>query len=291
MIVGKVGDGLSVAYGVSDAGHVTGEAEGSTVTYADARPGSDVEFIAGGDSVKETLVLKDASAPTEWRFPLTLEGLTAAIDDHGGVVFADADGEVRAWTPAGWMQDSHLAPDSNEGVISSGVTYSLEEDGGRQVLVVKLDEEWLAAPERVFPVRVDPSVRSVDATSGTYVEYPYNQNFASDTVLKAGTYDGGGHKAAAFLRFSGVESTLKNAWVLGANLALYNTWSQSCTARPVTVHPITSNWSETTTTQYPGPSTGASLASKSFAHGWRAGGRARAPAAAGPPRPNPPGRG
>ncbi|MFH9412110.1 LamG-like jellyroll fold domain-containing protein [Streptomyces rochei] len=265
----RVGDGMSVAYGVSDARAVVGQAEGSTVTYPDARTGADLEFIAGGDSVKETLVLKEASAPTTWRFPLTLEGLTAAIDDHGGVVFADADGKVRAWTPAGWMQDSNLAPDSNEGVISSGVTYSLEVEDGRQVLVVALDKEWLASPERVFPVRVDPSVKSVDATSGTYVQYPYNQNFASDTVLKVGTYDGGGHKAAAFLRFSGLETTLKNAWVLGANLALYNTWSLSCSARPVTVHPITSNWSESTTATYPGPSTGASLASKSFAHGWR----------------------
>lgn len=265
----RVGDGMSVAYGVSDARAVAGQAEGSTVTYPDARTGSDLELIAGGDSVKETLVLKDASAPTTWRFPLTLEGLTATIDDHGGVVFADADGKVRAWTPAGWMQDSNLAPDSNEGVISSGVTYSLEEEDDRQVLVVTLDKEWLASPERVFPVRVDPSVKSVDATSGTYVEYPYNQNFASDTVLKVGTYDGGSHKAAAFLRFSGLESTLKNAWVLGANLAMYNTWSLSCSARPVTVHPITSNWSESTTAKYPGPSTGASLASKSFAHGWR----------------------
>ncbi|MCZ9348725.1 hypothetical protein NGM36_02695 [Streptomyces mutabilis] len=77
----RVGDGMSVAYGVSDARAVAGRAEGSTVTYPDARTGSDLEFIAGGDSVKETLVLKDASAPTTWRFPLTLEGLTATIDD------------------------------------------------------------------------------------------------------------------------------------------------------------------------------------------------------------------
>nr|WP_240469175.1 LamG-like jellyroll fold domain-containing protein [Streptomyces sp. OM5714] len=265
----RVGEGMSVAYGVSEAAPVTGQVYGSTVTYAGVRAGSDVEFIAGGDSLKETLVLKDANAPTEWRFPLALQGLTAAVDDHGGVVFADAEGEVRAWTPSGWMQDSNLAENSNEGVISSGVTYSLEGDDGRQVLVVTLDKQWLASPERVFPVRVDPSVRSVDATSGTYVEYPYNQNFASDTVLKTGTYDGGKHKAAAFLRFTGLESTLKNAWVLGANLALYNTWSLSCSARPVTVHPITSNWSESTTSKYPGPATGASLASKSFAHGWR----------------------
>nr|WP_308050354.1 LamG-like jellyroll fold domain-containing protein [Streptomyces sp. TRM72054] len=112
-------------------------------------------------------------------------------------------------------------------------------------------------------------MKSVDATSGTYVEYPYNTNFASDTVLKVGTYHGGSHKASAFLRFAGLETTLKNAWVIGANLSLYNSWSYSCTARPVTVHPITSNWSETTTSKWPGPSTGASLASKPFAHGWR----------------------
>jgi large repetitive protein len=265
----QVDDGVSVGYGVDDAHPVTGQAEDSTLTYENARPHSDVEFLAGSDSVKETLVLKDAAAPTEWRFPLQLQGLTAALDEHGNVVFTDAEGAVRAWSPAGWMQDSHLAPDSNEGVVSSGVTYSLTVEDGRQVLVVTLDKAWLSAPERVFPVRVDPSVQSVDATSGTYVEYPYSTNFASDTVLKAGTYDGGSHKASAFLRFAGLETTLKNAWVISANLALYNTWSQSCTARPVTVHPITSNWAESTTSKWPGPSTGASLASKSFAHGWR----------------------
>ncbi|MEU3890796.1 LamG-like jellyroll fold domain-containing protein [Streptomyces sp. NPDC029041] len=265
----QVGEGLSVGYGVADAEAAGGQAKGSTLTYPGVRPHADLEFVAGSESVKETLVLKDADAPTEWRFPLDLQALTARIDDHGGVEFIDADGTPRAWTPAGWMEDSNFAKDANEGAISSGVTYDLDEENGRQVLVVKLDEDWLKAPERVFPVRVDPSVKSFDSTSGTYVEAPYDQNFASDTVLKAGTYDAGGHKAAAFLRFTGVESTLKNAWVLGANLALYNTWSQSCAARPVTVHPITSNWSETTTTKYPGPSTGASLASKSFAHGWR----------------------
>ncbi|MFH9554498.1 LamG-like jellyroll fold domain-containing protein [Streptomyces sp. NPDC017435] len=265
----QVDKGVSVGYGVDDAHPVAGQAEDSTLTYENARPNADVEFIAGSDSVKETLVLKDVGAPAEWRFPLELEGLTAQLDAHGNVVFVNAEGAVRAWTPAGWMQDSNLAPDSNEGAISSGVTYSLVVEDGRQVLVVKLDKNWLSAPERVFPVRVDPSVQTVAATSGTYVEYPYTTNFASDTVLKVGTYDAGSHKASAFLRFTGLETALKNAWVISANLALYNTWSQSCTARPVTVHPITSNWGETTTSKWPGPSTGASLVSKSFAHGWR----------------------
>ncbi|MEV4439694.1 LamG-like jellyroll fold domain-containing protein [Streptomyces sp. NPDC049577] len=264
-----LGDRVAMSYGLQGASHVTGVVDGSVITYPDARPSADLRYIASNDTVKETLVLKSKDAPTEWRFLLSAEGLTANLDDQGGVTFTDKSGKQRARIPAGWMEDSHLAENANQGEISSGVRYSLATDNGRQVLVVTLDKDWLNAPDRVFPVKVDPSVKGVDATSGTYVQAPYNTDFSSDTVLKAGTYDGGTHKAASFLRFDGVESSLKNAWVLDAKLSLYNTWSYSCDARPVTVHAITSDWSESSTKSYPGPDTGSSLASKSFAHGWR----------------------
>ncbi|MEV6450157.1 LamG-like jellyroll fold domain-containing protein [Streptomyces anulatus] len=265
----ELGDRLSVGYGVEDARPSGGQVSGSVITYPEVHEAADLEFVAGSGSLKETMILRSKDAPTRWRFPLHVQGLTASIADHGGVSFTDAQGVEQAWMPAGWMEDSRREDNSGQGEISSGVRFSLVEEAGGQVLVVDLDEEWLHAPDRVFPVRVDPSLKSVAATSGTYVQSPYNQNFSSDTVLKTGTYDGGGHKAAAFLRFSGLETTLKNAWVVNAGLALYNTYSYSCTARPVTVHPITSNWAESTTTKYPGPSTGSALASKSFAHGWR----------------------
>ncbi|MCX4654948.1 DNRLRE domain-containing protein [Streptomyces microflavus] len=265
----ELGDSLSVGYGVESAQPSGGQVSGSVITYPEVREAADLEFVAGSGSLKETIILRSREAPSQWRFPLHAEGLTASIAEHGGVSFTDADGVEQAWMPAGWMEDSRRAENSAQGEISSGVKFSLEAEADQQTLVVTLDEDWLQAPERVFPVRVDPSLKSVTATSGTYVQSPYNQNFSSDTVLKAGTYDGGGHKAAAFLRFAGLETTLKNAWVINTGLALYNTYSYSCTARPVTVHPITSNWAESTTTKYPGPSTGSALASKSFAHGWR----------------------
>ncbi|MER5307278.1 LamG-like jellyroll fold domain-containing protein [Streptomyces sp. NPDC002773] len=266
----SVSETASLGYAIEGASHSRGTVSGSVITYRDVRRASDVELIAGSNSVKETLVLKDRSAPTEWRFPLALNGLTAQLDGHGGVVFTDPAGRQQARMPAGWMEDSRHQENASEGVISAGVTYRLENLSGRQTLVVSLDREWLAAPERVYPVKVDPSVNGVGATSGTYVESPYNTNFSTANVLKVGTYDGGGHKAASFLRFDGLNTgSLKNAWVISANLALYNSWSSSCTARPVTVHQITSNWSEASTSVYPGPSTGPALGSKSFAHGWR----------------------
>ncbi|MFI8509614.1 LamG-like jellyroll fold domain-containing protein [Streptomyces sp. NPDC085460] len=264
-----VNETASIGYAIEGAAPSRGRVNGSVITYPEVRPSADVELIAGSASMKETLVLKDRSAPTEWRFPLVLKGLTAKLDGHGGISFVDGTGRQQGWMPAGWMEDSKKTPHSNEGVISSGVSYEIVREGSRQILVVKLDRTWLADPERVFPVKVDPSVNGLGAVSGTYVESPYNQNFSSDTVLKVGTYDGGGHKAASFMKFSGLDTTLKNAFVINANLSLYNTWSYSCTARPVTVHEITSNWSEGSTSSYPGPATGGALGSKSFAHGWR----------------------
>lgn len=259
----------SIGYAVEGAGAVPGEADGPVVTYRGARDLADLEFIGGNDFIKETLILHGPDAPTQWRFPLELQGLTAELDEDGAIVFLDSEGTPHAVMPAGWMEDSDFGERSGQGAISDGVRYELLRSNGRQVLSVTLDEEWLNDSERVFPVRVDPSVSRIDSSSSTYVQKPYNINFSTDTVLKAGTYDGGTHAAASFLRFSGVESTLKNAWVLDARLGIYNTWSYSCDPRPVTVHPITQNWSAATLKNYPGPATGAALGSKRFAHGWR----------------------
>nr|WP_308434583.1 LamG-like jellyroll fold domain-containing protein [Streptomyces melanogenes] len=263
------GDSASVGYAVEGAAAVKGSTDGSMIRYPDIRTSADLELLAGNDSVKETIVLKSKDAPTQWRFPLALNGVTARLADSGGLEFVNAAGTVQAWMPSGWMEDAKVGENTNEGQISTGVRYSLAEEAGRQILVVTLDQQWLADPARVFPVKVDPSVSRFDATVATYLQSPYNQNFTSATVMKVGTPDGGDSKALGLLRFAGVEKTLKNAWVVNASLSLYNTWSYSCDAKPVTIHPITSNWSEQTTTKYPGPSTGNALASKSFAHGWR----------------------
>ncbi|WP_432747297.1 DNRLRE domain-containing protein [Streptomyces sp. JH002] len=265
----RLDDQRSIGYAVEGAAGVVGEAEGPVLTYRGARNLTDLEFIGGNDFIKETLILHGPEAPLEWRFPLELRGLTAELDEDGAVVFLDSEGTSHAVMPPGWMQDSDFDERSGEGAISGEVHYELLRIDGRQVLAVTLDEAWLTDPERVYPVRVDPSVSRIDSSSSTYVQKPYNINFSTDTVLKAGTYDGGTHAAASFLRFSGVESTLKNAWVLDARLGIYNTWSYSCDPRPVTVHPITQNWSAATLKNYPGPATGAALGSKRFAHGWR----------------------
>jgi hypothetical protein len=120
-------------------------------------------------------------------------------------------------------------------------------------------------------VTVDPSTNISDSRD-TYVMYPFTADYSGDTEMKVGTYDGGDHKAKAFMGFGSVGSDLKNDYVLGSKLSLYNSYSYSCKSAPVYVYPITESWSATTTTKWPGPSTGSALGSRSFAHGYRANG-------------------
>ncbi|GAA4230000.1 polymorphic toxin-type HINT domain-containing protein [Actinomadura meridiana] len=263
-----------LGFGIAAAAPSEGQIQGGQVTYPDVRPSSDVRFTARNGGAKEEIVLKDASAPTEWVFPLRLKGLAGRMGPGGSVEFVDSSGTVKVRFPAGYMVDSKIGEHSGEGVRSDGVTYELITLNGQPVLRMRLDQGWLKDPDRVFPVTVDPTSEIVTgnfATSGdTYVMYPYDNNNSGENELKAGTYDGGDHIARSFLRFTNVSSELQNQYILGANLGLFNNWSYSCQAAPVTIWQITQSWAASTTTKWPGPSyKSPSLAAKSFAHGWR----------------------
>jgi len=256
-----------VAFGVAGAAAVPGVASGSSVSYANVRPDSTIRFTAGTSMVKEQIVLDSPAAPASWVFPLDLTGLHAQSGSGGIVEFADASGRVVAYVPPGFMSDSNIDPHSGDGATSWNVSYSLVTYGGRQAIKVTLDSAWLHSSARVFPVTVDPSV-AVNSDGTTYVQYPDTNDFSGDTEIHVGTYDGGSDKAMSYLSFSAVATALKNDTVLGAQLALFNTWSYSCSPRPVYVYPVTSSWSITGNKSWPGPSTGAAIGRRSFAAGW-----------------------
>ena len=131
-----------------------------------------------------------------------------------------------------------------------------------------LDATWLDSPSRVFPVTVDPSVEAFNSGGTTYVESPNDADYSGEPEIDTGTWDGGTNVARSLLNFSGVASTLSHDTVLGSELGLFNSWSYSCSARPVDVYPVTSSWSVTGDKTYPGPSIGAAIGTKSFATGW-----------------------
>jgi hypothetical protein len=257
-----------LGFGLAGASHAPGAVSGGTVTYAGAGPQADLRFTAGAGFVQEQLILRSASAPSSWVFPLDLAGLHTVTGPGGVIEFARPSGTVVAEVPHGFMADSNISARSGDGAVSTGVSYSLTNVDGRPAIQMRLDAAWLHAKARVFPVTVDPSVSAVNSNGTTYVMSSGAGDNSGDTEIKIGTYDGGSDIAKSFIKFDSVSSSLKNATVLGVRLGLFNSWSYSCSPRAMYVYPVNQSWPATGSKSWPGPSTGAAVGRATFATGW-----------------------
>ncbi|WP_433797428.1 LamG-like jellyroll fold domain-containing protein [Actinoplanes sp. CA-252034] len=255
--------GLSVGYDLHGAAEVTPVVQDNTATYPDVLPGTDLELQTFTGGVKETMVLDSPAAANEWVFPLHLEGLTPRETGNGGIDLVDATGKVQALFPPGSMTDSRFDPRSGDMTRSSAVQMSLTTLNSAPALRVVADRTWLNDPARVYPVRVDPTVTTVD-TGDVYVDND-NKTSAGDQAgdnLPIGTYDDGTTKARSFLRFDNFDNNgLNGRRVTSASLKLYLTWQYSCdVARPFYVYRVTEPWTTTalSNSTFPGPDVGSS---------------------------------
>lgn len=265
-----IADDVSVAFSIADAASSEGELVGDSgeVLYRDVRTDADVRLSAVVDGVKELLILRSVQAPTSWTFPLRLQGLTPRVNSEGDTVeFTDSAGQVRAIIPPGWMEDSKISPTTGEGAISRGVRYSLVESAGSWSLQVELDKAWLSSPDRVFPIQVDPTLRSNVDSDDTYVTSGYNANASFEDELKVGTSDGT-RVSASFLNFQAAFSQIPRSYVLSASLNVVETWSLSCTASPVDLYVVGGAWTGSTLRTWPGPWLGKKLGTLNAAHGY-----------------------
>ncbi|MWA05377.1 DNRLRE domain-containing protein [Actinomadura sp. LD22] len=267
------------AFGVNGAQAVQGRVQGNSITYAGVRPDADLQLtVLDGGSVKEQITLRSPNAPTEWEFPLRAENLTPRMAPDGSVELLDKGGQVAGRIPHGFMVDSKIDPRSGDSARSEAVTYGLQQRGDTWVLKVSADPSWVQDPARVFPVVVDPTtVWNYSDTHDTYVQTGYGSSPYAENELKAGTYDGGSTKAATYLAFTQVDNDLAHSKIYDVDLYMYNYWSYSCKATPVTVYGVTKAWSQSDLAAYPGPKYGSALASKSYAHGWTDGSGAASP--------------
>jgi YD repeat-containing protein len=163
-------------------------AAGAHAVYADALPGVDVRYDALADAVKETLILKSAETPREYRFKLALSnGLKARLTRAGELKVVGRDGLARFLVPApvAWQQGDENQP--------SGDHVRFAYDPADRVLTLRVDDAWLSAPGRRFPVSIDPWVQfPADEGDCTLSSADGEQSLSdcASTDLKVGNVDG-----------------------------------------------------------------------------------------------------
>ncbi|HVF20811.1 MAG TPA: DNRLRE domain-containing protein [Mycobacteriales bacterium] len=225
-------------------------AQGTRITYPRVLPATDLRYDIGPSEVKETLVLADRSASSTYRFRLeSPDGtpLHAEPADGGGweVWSAKSDGPLFALEPS-WAAEAGPTGDGfpeSEPHVSTSVVAAT---GGLDV-TLQVDTAWLYAPERRFPVIVDPTIAlqpaPLDASLNPACPTCTADNWRS--WLSVGTTATDPWRAAVKFDLADLPGSANLA---SADLQLF--FNDSCilgqcsVAHTVTAHRVTGSWAQ-----------------------------------------------
>ena len=208
---------------------------GNTATYVDVRPGVDVVVSATAAGIEQNVVIKSRAALTEIR-GLTLPVVSKAeasftADPSGNVALKDSTGRVFARAAGMQMWDAATDPASGQPLrrpLTASVS-KLATKAGRAPginLALKPDQVWLADPNRVFPITLDPTINPESTTFDTFVKQGSSSDFSGNGDLEFGTTSG--NVTRSFLSWD--MTGMQHATVSSATVNFYNFFSQSCTA-------------------------------------------------------------
>jgi RHS repeat-associated protein len=252
---GVILDSLTLALRGTNRAHP--QVTGSKVTFRNVLPGVDRTTTVTANGPAEEIILQSAQSPSTFEFDLRTNSLTPKLDEAtGDIWFTEPAGAVRAVIAAAKMRDAtgkeHPAR----------YTLSKVDHGWR--LTVAADPDWLR--QSAFPVVINAASRIDSDQDDTYVTSGAAANHSGEIQLKAGKEAGSGI-SASYLHFSGLTSSLRNQYIVGAKLQLVNVGSGSCVPTPVDVFAVGAPWSGSTLTSWPGAPLAQHLAQRSFAHG------------------------
>lgn len=161
--------GYEVKFGLEGSRSVEGERDPllgwsglneQAVEYENVLGSSDARFVVGVSSVKETLSVPSRPSRDSWTWNIQAPGLQLRLSELGAVEFVSGAGEVVMHIPTPAVWDSSGEPGKREPeVVNPEVSLTPKGDGD-WALTVKVSRAWLDAPDRVYPVIVDPAIEA-----------------------------------------------------------------------------------------------------------------------------------
>ncbi|MFC5833981.1 DNRLRE domain-containing protein [Nonomuraea insulae] len=237
---------------------VTPEVDGSKVTYRGAfGDGADLVYEVSASGVKENIVLAHAPAGApSYAFTLTVTGgLKAQAGQDGSIAFVSPSGTRPLFTiPKPIMTDAADDPAAPTGKrFSPAAGQTVSQQGDQVTVTVSADASWLAAPERAWPVTIDPTVVVAPAAGSSkdvsIVSTAPTTNYYYDLRLMVGRSGTSVNRSLVQFDLAGVVPA--GTVIDKAELGLY--YDQTLTATGTTAVPlearaVTSAWEESTAT-------------------------------------------
>ena len=177
------------------------------------------------------------------------------VTDNGITYYDNETGEITGYISSPWMNDA------SGNAYSEDITYELEEVEGKKgeyILTMTVDEEYLNAPERKYPVTIDPSntwqgsseIKDAYVISGSTYG---NTNFyeSGTTKMPAGKNSTGTHRT--YMKLIDLKAITGGKSISSAKFTAYQT-ADSGSNQSIGIYRITESWSPSSVTHNNRPS-------------------------------------
>jgi RHS repeat-associated protein len=215
---------------------------GDTAVFDSVKPETNLVYESCPDGIKETVVLSGPDAPASFTFDVALDGVKLCQEPGGGyVLVSEGTGKIVSRLGSLVVFDSSANGADGAPAFCDETTTTVTLSAGTARITYSISSEWLAAPERVFPVRVDPTFTS---SYDTYVSSAQpDTSFGTDTYLHVGHTPSYGYQRS-YMFFD--TTSLQQSDIYAANLRLFLSQKGGSNVN-VNVAKVTSAWDESTT--------------------------------------------
>jgi hypothetical protein len=185
----------------------------SSVNYPEIFSGVDLEYVLRGEEVKENLLLKSNESQRSFTQTFNFTNLTPNSQEDGTILLVDEKGITIFRFERPLMVDA-------KGVESQDIQSTLTQVNKTWQLTMTPSAKWLDAPERVYPIALDPTISTLISTAAiddahVTATLP-NSNFYNSYILKTGF---GGCIHRTYLKFA-LPTLTASDMVITASLAM-----------------------------------------------------------------------
>ena len=225
----------------------------SVVLYKDVYNKTDFEYIIGSDGLKENIILNGKKSPDEFTSVYKANGLVPVQTDDKTIELRAEDESVVYVITAPYMEDE-------TGQTSGNIKLTLSDIKNNTFKVkMTLDQEWLLADGREFPVIIDPMLKTNQTPSGVQSAF-VSSKYPNKCYKASGTDDMGSIYVGNIYEFGQTESYIKFTTLPKLGIAdkvvdarLYIGLRQCQVGLPVNIKRLVNDWNEKTVTWNNGP--------------------------------------
>jgi RHS repeat-associated protein len=228
----------SLSFALQEGKEAMPTVSGDTATYKEALTSTDFQYLSSSTGVKETALLKDASAPRALRFTLSASpGLSAREGADGTIELLDEQGTTQFRIPAPEAVRSGADPASGRGLTST-----LSASGDGWTLSVDTSAPWLREELATGPVAIDPGIEVGGSQNCTIESDTPKTSACTGETFQAGYQsETPAHEHHGLLQFS-LSSLPSDVNVLNARLGLYLQSKSTSNAKAVGVYRVEKPW-------------------------------------------------